>query len=149
MELKSKGSLDSSRNSQRQEVVCYNYGQKGHQRPRCAEPPLCYKCKGRGHISKECTVGVGTPNVSVDISSVRVNEVDGSGSALSDKLMSPSPRGRINIRGEEIGCVFDTGAETSIIPSSIFHTRFTNKGTEYDVQELDGLFISVVGVGGV
>ena len=70
--------------SQRKEVVCYNCGQKGHVRPRCTEPPLCYKCKGRSHISKECTVGVGTPNVSVDISSVRVNEVDGSGSALSD-----------------------------------------------------------------
>lgn len=37
--------------------------------------------------------------------------------------VSPSPTVMAKIAGNEVGCVLDTGAETSIIPSDFFHEK--------------------------
>ncbi|XP_041472249.1 uncharacterized protein LOC121421569 [Lytechinus variegatus] len=135
------------------EVVCYNCGKKGHIRPRCTEPTLCYNCKGRGHVSKNCPEAVisNSPissNVPVDSPSVRVSGIgNAKSSVLTQKLISHSPRGKVRFKDVKLGCVFDTGAEASIIPSSVFHSQLQN--LDCGLQQHDGLFVNVVGVGGV
>ena len=65
------------------------------------------------------------------------------------RLISPSPRGRMQIAGVQIGCVYDTGAETSIISSSVFHSQLKEKLGENALKKMDGLFMNVVGIGGL
>ena len=59
------------------------------------------------------------------------------------------PRGTIQIAGIQVGCLYDTGAETSVIPSSIFHTQLKEKLGEDAMKKMDGLFMNVVGIGGL
>ncbi|KAJ8020637.1 hypothetical protein HOLleu_40281 [Holothuria leucospilota] len=42
------------------------------------------------------------------------------------ELISPSPTGVIDLAGVKLGCVVDTGAEASIIPSDVFHTMLAD-----------------------
>ena len=105
------------------EVICYNCGQKGHTKPKCTEPSLCYGCKGRGHLKKDCPVLITVESPATRICTVS-DSVD---TELARRLISPSPRGTIQIAGIQVGCLYDTGAETSVIPSSIFHTLLWQK----------------------
>ena len=74
------------------------------------------------------------------------NSVD---SELAQRLISPSPRGTMQIAGIHVGCVFDTGAETSVIPSSIFHSQLKQKLGGDAIKQTDGLSMNVVGTGGL
>ena len=126
-------------------MICYNCGQKGHTKPKCTEPPLCYGCKGRGHLKKDCPLSNPVESPATRIGTVS-DSVD---NELARRLISPSPRGTIQIAGIQIGCVYDTGAETSVIPSSIFHTQLKEKLGEDAMKKMDGLFMNVVGIGGL
>ena len=131
------------------EVTCYNCGQKGHTKPQCTEPPLCYGCKGRGHMKKDCPISITVENPAVRVSRVgRVGNsvVDGE---LAQRLIYPSPRGTMQIAGIQVGCVFDTGAETSVIPSSVFHSQLEQKLGGDAIKQMDCLSMNVVGIGGL
>ncbi|PIK40424.1 putative transposon Ty3-I Gag-Pol polyprotein [Apostichopus japonicus] len=51
----------------------------------------------------------------------RVDGTEGRDGELD--LLSPSPSGMLEIAGKEIGCILDTGAEASLIPADIFHSK--------------------------
>ena len=44
---------------------------------------------------------------------------------LFEKLVAESPTAEIEICGVPVSCVLDTGAETSLIPSSFYHEHLT------------------------
>ena len=66
---------------------------------------------------------------------------------LVDRLVARNPSCVITIGGKDIGCIIDTGAEASIIPSSLYHTQL--KDNVGELHQPDGIFLSVVGVGGI
>ena len=59
--------------------------------------------------------------------------------------MSPSPTVRAEIAGVELGCVLDTGAEASIIPSDVFHSKLETSMGNIDCV---GTSMRIIGVTG-
>ena len=57
--------------------------------------------------------------------------------------MAESPTAEIEICGVPVSCVLDTGAETSLIPSSFYHEHLT--GVAKGLQSV-GTFLKIVGV---
>ena len=62
---------------------------------------------------------------------------------LFEKLVAESPTAEIEIGGVPVSCVLDTGAETSLIPSSFYHEHLTGVGK--GLQSV-GTFVKIVGV---
>ena len=64
---------------------------------------------------------------------------------VKEKLVSPSPTVIAEIAGVRIGCVLDTGAEASVIPSHIFHSQLK---TELGKVSPMNVSMKVIGVAG-
>ena len=62
---------------------------------------------------------------------------------LLEKLVAKSPTAEIEIGGVPVVCVLDTGAETSLIPSSFYYEHLT--GLVKGLQSV-GTFLKIVGV---
>ena len=62
---------------------------------------------------------------------------------LLEKLVTKSPTAEIEIGGVPVVCVLDTGAETSLIPSSFYYEHLT--GLVKGLQSV-GTFLKIVGV---
>ena len=140
--------MKTQSSSMKEQPTCYNCGKKGHIKPNCTEPSLCYGCKGRGHIRKDC------PHVaSNDNPAVRSNRLNSENliyhpnSELVNRLTHPSLRSKVTIGDIDLDCILDTGAETSIIPSSVYHQRL--KGNIGKLKSMPGWFMNVIGVGRV
>ena len=92
-----------------------------------SEPPLVTQAAG--------------PVVACGVPSIVVDEVSGkppSGNML-DKLVGASPTAEIEINGIPVGCVLDTGAEPSLLPSSFYRQHLHGGWTTV------GTFVKVVG----
>ena len=61
---------------------------------------------------------------------------------IRDKLVAPSPTAIIKVAGIEVSCVLDTGAETSLIPSSFYYQFLADK---IDKPSNVGRLINLVG----
>lgn len=127
------------------EVKCFNCGRRGHTKFECDQPTLCYNCKGKGHMSKDCPARNNQPTESPRASSVSTPAIEKS--ELVDRLVARSPCSQVKIGAKSYGCIFDTGAEASIIPLSLFNGQMK----EYmgEPKQADGLFLNVIGVGGI
>ena len=66
---------------------------------------------------------------------------------LVDRLVARSPCSLIEIGTRVYGCIFDTGAEASIIPASLYNGEM--RGDLGEPKEAAGLFLNVIGVGGI
>ena len=95
------------------------------------------------------------PVVACGVPSIVVDEVSGkppSGNIL-DKLVGASPTAEIEINGVPVGCVLDTGAEASLLPSSFYHQHLrgglTTVGTFMKVVGANDLEVPVKGFLGV
>ena len=62
---------------------------------------------------------------------------------MLEKLVARSPTAEIEIGGVPVGCVLDTGAETSLMPSSFYHEHLT--GMVGGLRNV-GTFMKIVGV---
>ena len=152
---KQKGPAPSSQKVAR----CFNCGKTDHMRNQCQEETLCFACKGRGHISKQCPQrfnsespqSVNPPQSTSSTPRPEANRGAMDSQNVSpefvETFIAPSPRGKMTIGGLDIGCIFDTGAESSIIPSSVYHRHL--KERLGGLQHEPGVFLNVVGVGGI
>ena len=139
----------------RPEFTCFNCLKKGHTRMTCTEEMVCYHCRGKGHASKMCPkktteAAGGAPPSTVRPEANRgsvVTEETATKTPLSERLLAKSPTCSISIGGMDVGCVVDTGAEASIIPASFYHEELKSKLGE--LQDTNGLFLNVIGVGGI
>ena len=66
---------------------------------------------------------------------------------LVDRLVARSPCSLIEIGTRVYGCIFDTGAEASIIPASLYNGEMRRDLGE--PKEATGIFLNVIGVGGI
>ena len=58
------------------------------------------------------------------------------------KVIASSPTGTITVCGEPVSCILDTGAETSLMSSSLYHSKLAHKaGALGDI----GKFVRLVG----
>ena len=143
----------------REDLQCYNCLKRGHTKPFCTEDMVCFHCKGTGHSSKECpkkeregntsstpTNQPTSPSPEAKRGSV-ITDKAATETELVDRLVAKSPQCTILIGGMEVGCIVDTGAEASIIPASLYHRELKAKLGE--LQATTGLFLNVVGVGGI
>ena len=91
-------------------------------------------------MRKDCPVAIPVSSASIIVQTpvARVGEVNKSiDRELAERLISPSPRGTIQIGGIQVGCVYDTGAETSVIPSSVFHSQLKGTLGEDGMKKMD------------
>lgn len=74
-----------------------------------------------------CNVQCAGPEVPWENPQAKISLVQGqkevSGDPLLRRLVAPSPKSVVTIGGIELGCVLDSGAETSIIPASVYHAN--------------------------
>ena len=143
-----------------QELFCFNCGRRGHISPRCTDSRRCFKCGGEGHLRAECpqmprrtpqelldgAPPIPDPTPPTNVRCVRSETTETVEEEWRTKFVGKSPTTKLNIAGVELGCVLDTGAETSLIPASVYHEVLQGK-----IGELGevGTFISVVGASGV
>ena len=133
---------------------CFNCGKTGHMRNECEEETLCFTCKGRGHISRQCPQKLQsiTQPPSPTMASPQPGAKRGTmdtrhqvPSEFAKRFVAPCPKGTVHIAGLDIGCIFDSGAEASIIPASVYHRCL--KERLGGPQQEPGVFLNVVGVG--
>ena len=67
------------------------------------------------------------------------------GISIRERLISPSPTVVAEIAGVELGCVLDTGAEASIIPSDVFHSQIETQTGNVDLLNAPMRIIGVTG----
>ena len=143
------------------ELFCFNCGMRGHLSLQCTDSRRCFKCRGEGHLKAECPLWAGPRNqpempqppqtspAQPPPSNIR-SVTGGMDEAVEQrwraKLLAKSPTVRLKIAGVELGCVLDTGAETSLIPASVYHKELIDRMGE--MGEV-GRLISVVGANGV
>ena len=131
------------------EVKCYNCGRRGHTKAECEAPTLCYNCKGKGHMSRDCpekkTQAPAKEDKDPRVSSARTPATPKT--ELVDRLVARSPCSLIEIGTRVYGCIFDTGAEASIIPASLYNGEMRRDLGE--PKEATGIFLNVIGVGGI
>ena len=87
------------------------------------------------HISAICPVVVPETDLHVAVQQMRCSK------DLLDRLVCKSPTAEIEIAGISVGCVLDTGAETSLLPSSFYCEHLSTMG----IESL-GRFVKIVGV---
>ena len=86
-------------------------------------------------ISGICPVVVPETDLHVAVQQMRCSK------DLLDRLVCKSPTAEIEIAGISVGCVLDTGAETSLLPSSFYREHLSTMG----IESL-GRFVKIVGV---
>lgn len=135
---------------QGRKLICYNCGEKGHHRNDCSSSRRCFSCKMPGHLKKDCPLNKSTENTrensQANISLIQ-GQKEGSVDPLIKRLVSRSPKSVVTIGGLDIGCVLDSGAETSIIPASVYHEQL--KVHLGELHSMSGLFLDIVGIGGI
>lgn len=116
----------------------------------CQSPPLCYGCKKTGHLRRDWQKQVFflpplKLNRQISRADVRALQISGGGDNISMPLVAPSPTATITIGGVTTGCILDTGAEASLIPSRYYKEELKSA---IDPLNCHGSGIAVVGMTG-
>ncbi|XP_071948803.1 uncharacterized protein [Antedon mediterranea] len=98
-----------------------------------------------GNVEREVHIPVVATDNNGNMSNVQ--SLKCSDVVLVDKLVARSPCTILRIGSTELGCILDTGAEASIIPSSVYNKQL--KSIVGELGSVNGLFMNVIGVCGV
>lgn len=80
-----------------------------------------------------------------DVANGELPQQENPGFDVLSQLTSPSPTATVEIAGISFGCVLDTGAETSLMPASLYEKYFSGIGSPGIV----GDFFKVIGASGL
>ena len=94
-------------------------------------------------MSKDCPDRKNQPAASPNVSSVSTPAMEKS--KLVDRMVARSICSMVKIGAKSYGCIFNMGAEASIIPSSLFIGKMREDLGE--PKQAKGKFLNVVGVG--